>query len=58
MSTDTPIYVEAITEAKRRTKRHSPERRELTLMDAQTEPQHITDLTAITALTEENHHVA
>lgn len=51
---ETPIYVEAIREAKRRTRRHSPERAALTEMDARTEPQHPTDLTAITALNEEN----
>lgn len=36
---DTPIYREALIEAKRRTKRDSPERRDLALMDAQTEPK-------------------
>ena len=55
---ETPIYVEAIREAKRRTRRHSPERRTLTLMDAQTEPTGETDLAAPTALTEESPHVA
>ena len=51
---ETPIYVEAIREAKRRTRRHSPERRDLTLMDAQTEPKGETDLAAPTALTEKS----
>lgn len=36
---DTPIYREALIEAKRRTKRNSPERRRLELMDIQTEPE-------------------
>lgn len=39
---DTPIYREAIIEAKRRTKRDSPERRELTLMDERTRPKKVT----------------
>lgn len=51
---ETPIYRAAIIEAKRRTKRHSPERRTLVLMDAQTEPTGETDLAAPTALTEES----
>lgn len=51
---ETPIYVEAIREAKRRTRRHSQERRTLALMDAQTEPTGETDLAAPTALTEES----
>lgn len=37
--TDTPIYVEAIREAKRRTRRHSPERRRLEELDERTRPQ-------------------
>ena len=51
---DTPIYREAITEAKRRTKRHSSERRLLAQIDADTEPRGTTDLAARTALTEES----
>lgn len=39
---ETPIYTEMITEAKRRTKRHSPERRRLTLMDEVTRPLKVT----------------
>jgi len=41
MHDDTPIYREAITEAKRRTKRHSPERRDLALMDERTRPKKV-----------------
>lgn len=55
---ETPIYRAAIIEAKRRTKRHGPERRTLALMDEQTTPKGETDLAAPTPLTEENHHVA
>ena len=36
--TDTPIYVEALREAKRRTKRNSPERKILDDMDLETAP--------------------
>lgn len=43
-----PIYVEAIREAKRRTKRHSPERRNLELMDVQTDPDQAPGLRALT----------
>lgn len=43
-----PIYVEAIREAKCRTKRHSPERRTLELMDAQTNPDQAPGLRALT----------
>lgn len=39
--TETPLYVETLIEAKRRTKRHSPERRELALMDEQTRPKKV-----------------
>lgn len=35
---DTPIYIEALREAKRRTKRDSPERRTLEAMDRNTTP--------------------
>lgn len=42
-----PIYVEAIREAKRRTKRRSPERRTLELMDAQTDPERAPGLRAL-----------
>ena len=35
---DTPIYIEALREAKRRTKRDSPERRTLEAMDRDTTP--------------------
>lgn len=48
MHNDTPIYREAIREAKRRTKRHSPERRTLELMDAQTDPDQAPGLRALT----------
>lgn len=44
--TTTPIYAELITEAKRRTKRDSPERRSLTDMDEQTRPKKIAARTA------------
>lgn len=37
--TDTPIYVEALREAKRRTKRNSPERKRLEAMDRDTNPR-------------------
>lgn len=37
--TETPIYVETLIEAKRRTKRHSPERKDLALMDERTRPR-------------------
>lgn len=40
--TDTPIYQDLIREAKRRTKRDSPERLDLTRMDEATRPEHIT----------------
>lgn len=39
--TDTPIYRELITEAKRRTKRDSPERRRLTQLDEDTRPPEV-----------------
>lgn len=51
---ETPIYRAAIIEAKRRTKRHGPERRTLVLMDEQTTPKGETDLAAPTPLTEES----
>lgn len=35
---DTPIYIEALREAKRRTKRNSPERKRLEDMDRDTTP--------------------
>lgn len=34
----TPIYTEALREAKRRTRKHSDERRDLILMDERTTP--------------------
>lgn len=40
--TETPLYVETLIEAKRRTKRDSPERRELALMDERTRPKKVT----------------
>lgn len=39
---DTPIYTEMIIEAKRRTKRDSPERAALTEMDERTRPKLVT----------------
>ena len=36
---DTPIYIEALREAKRRTKRNSPERKTLDDMDQETTPK-------------------
>ena len=35
---DTPIYDEAFAAARDRTEPHSPERRNLSIMDAQTDP--------------------
>ena len=35
----TPIYTEALREAKRRTRKDSPERRDLILMDERTAPK-------------------
>ena len=39
MSDPTPIYTEALREAKRRTRKHSDERRDLILMDERTTPK-------------------
>lgn len=44
---DTPIYRDLITEAKRRTKRDSPERRRLTALDEDTRPKRTPRLYAL-----------